>query len=1222
MKESRALALAFASLLVLPAVLVAHAAAADPGNEAILAFDHQVGYHLGATGDLMRLEASVVVAQAPGTQWEMRILDPQGAIRARDSFVGASFSANLSLQLHEGDLAGAWRGEVRRFDASASAWVVSGAVVTGVDFVPLPGTPSLFASAADNRVDLAWSSTENPPASYEVEMSEDADFTLVPPQFHLYDSPSTATEFVASFGTTYHVRVRVRDLYNGYGPWNATTVRTDPAVGTVGFDRGAYIVGPAGGDQLVARLRALGDADTIWRLQVKDSTGALRYEGTTTGSLAANLTGVVTLTAADPRGAWTAEVSSRKAATSWSLWNSSATTVADTVPPAPPSLVVSAHGQQVSATWLPQGGTGSLRYDAQLAADPSFTSPLVSLPATTQQTLAYAGAWATTYYVRVRTLDAYGAVGPWSTQQAATDAEPLPDLVIGPHSVWLYPETPYEGSTGSLRVLVENRGTLAANGAQVAATLNGAPAGSATVTIPAGGSQIVAIPLSFPARGAAQIVATADPANAIRELAETNNAGSLSLTVEKPPVNLVIAPADVVVSPAVPTALQPATVTVTVHNVGTEQSGPAQVQLLAGETVLLDASVNVAPGGSSTLSATWTPAVAGAITLLARADPTNAIRETTENDNVATRSVTVGSRPDLVLEQYALAPTGTTVGSRVDVTMRVRNGGDFATPATTVDLTSTSPTGQKTLVQTLQVPALQPGGFAPLAGAFTPTAAGTWSLDAAVDPADAIAETSEANNRACASATFTTAPLADVSVALGSVDALLHGKGARAQVTVTNGGTAPAQNVHLALRLKDPARPDLAGIDLGSQDIGLLAPGEGQQVSFAFTPQRVLGFPEAADLVVEASTTSPEASLADDSASTHVVVRAPDLVVTMPSQISILGIESPAQGIHRPPTYATIENIGNARAEAITLSFSQYTGTKTWTLGTDGLTPSGLAPGESVTLALPHVDADSPGFWPAVFQADVTRASAAASGPVADAEPALGVEPDLLRGDNSLQPIFVLPGLHVSVEPEAERYDQPAFPLGSEAYLVVDAFGANAASYLANAPSVTSAHGQSWSASPLQAGVNDVRGVLGDDLDPALAGLTAHRVFRLGIPTSSDFYRANCIGTTSQGCWDEPLAGWTRKVQGDVPGVGTGFAYDITVKATNAATGDAMTDHTQPVVIWEGVMFRLHTDTVVVQQDGRSGELPADVIAVKDGALCEPNDLWAVFSWLYRCKGT
>ena len=210
---------------------------------------------------------------------------------------------------------------------------------------------------------------------------------------------------------------------------------------------------------------------------------------------------------------------------------------------------------------------------------------------------------------------------------------------------------------------------------------------------------------------------------------------------------------DVTFSDPGPMETDEVTINATLHNGGSRDSGPLTASFFAtpsGGTPWYIGSAfvaNVSAGGTATVPLPWdTTGFTGAVPVRVVVDPYNRVSETSETNNQATTSLTIKTRPDLHVTAITLSDDEPVVGQAVTVTLPLRNDGQTAAGAFTVDLYDGNPASGGTLVQTLNVPALAGGATSNLLATWTPGATGEHRLFAEVDPGRAIKEYDEGNN--------------------------------------------------------------------------------------------------------------------------------------------------------------------------------------------------------------------------------------------------------------------------------------------------------------------------------------------------------------------------------------------------------------------------------------------------------------------------------------------
>jgi large repetitive protein len=229
-----------------------------------------------------------------------------------------------------------------------------------------------------------------------------------------------------------------------------------------------------------------------------------------------------------------------------------------------------------------------------------------------------------------------------------------PDLKIGPENIALPAGPSYEGIPIPVTASVSNIGGLAASNVMVR-LYNGNPASGgfqvgADQVVPminAGGSSVVTFSYDTLGKAGTNVLyVVVDPSNAIAESSKANNSASLMLVVQQAVLpDLSVSAADIQLSPAAPREGDPATVTATIHNLGTT-IGNIPVSFYLG---------NPAAGGTLIASRTIYPAMALGTTATVQAsmdttgwpgqqqvyvvlDPQNAITESRKDNNSASQS--------------------------------------------------------------------------------------------------------------------------------------------------------------------------------------------------------------------------------------------------------------------------------------------------------------------------------------------------------------------------------------------------------------------------------------------------------------------------------------------------------------------------------------------------------------------------------------------------------
>ena len=394
--------------------------------------------------------------------------------------------------------------------------------------------------------------------------------------------------------------------------------------------------------------------------------------------------------------------------------------------------------------------------------------------------------------------------------------------------------------------------------AVVALAPNASDTGSATLAIPAGTGT-----------GAYYLIAKADGDDALAETQELNNQFYRPLAIG----------ADLVIASLTVPGVGGAGLALAVSDTTTNQGGSAAAASTttyylsadsvfdAGDTVLGARPVPaLAAGGSHTGSvALVIPAATamGTYYVFARADSAEAVPETTESNNVTSRTVLVG--PDLTVIAFTAPATGGAGGS-LTVSDTTRNiGGGATPPSVTRYYLSTNALFD---AGDVAVGARNVASLAPNASDSGPatltipvdTASGAYFLIARSDGADAIVETQETNNGLVRGIVIGS----DLVLANFTVPSLA---GAGTSITVTDtvsnqGGSASVAST-VTYYLSANTLLDAADVAIGSRELPAIAGGASNSGSgsvalpaVAAGAYYIIARADSGDVVVETSETN------------------------------------------------------------------------------------------------------------------------------------------------------------------------------------------------------------------------------------------------------------------------------------------------------------------------------------------------------------------------------
>lgn len=233
---------------------------------------------------------------------------------------------------------------------------------------------------------------------------------------------------------------------------------------------------------------------------------------------------------------------------------------------------------------------------------------------------------------------------------------------------------------------------------------------------------------------------------------EVNLQGVAATPAAQPDVSL--SASDIAFSAVTPTEGDEVAVTATLRNLGSLASGPLTASFFAtlpsGQEWYIgsDFVPSIPPSSSSSAEIDWnTLGFNGAVPVRVVVDPYNRVAETNENNNQATKPLTILTRPDLKITAIDLDDGEPVVGQVVGVVLTVQNSGQTAAPASTLALYDGLPDSGGSLVcqPTLAVAA---GGTTTANCTWTPSTLGAHRLLALGDQGSVVNESDEGNNSA------------------------------------------------------------------------------------------------------------------------------------------------------------------------------------------------------------------------------------------------------------------------------------------------------------------------------------------------------------------------------------------------------------------------------------------------------------------------------------------
>ncbi len=213
-----------------------------------------------------------------------------------------------------------------------------------------------------------------------------------------------------------------------------------------------------------------------------------------------------------------------------------------------------------------------------------------------------------------------------------------------------------------------------------------------------------------------------------------------------------ISPMDIAFGALTPVEGDIVPVTATLQNTGTVTCGPLVASFFAtapgwGEWYIGSAFVPAIPAaGTAPAAIDWdTLGFAGAVPVRVVLDPYYRLAESNEGNNEASSSLTLLTRPDLLIHQVLLSDAEPVAGEAVTVTLVVSNTGQTAASDAVCALYDGNPDagGSQIAAQTITVPG---ASYQNLVFVWTPASPGLYRLFAGSDRENAVWEYDEGNN--------------------------------------------------------------------------------------------------------------------------------------------------------------------------------------------------------------------------------------------------------------------------------------------------------------------------------------------------------------------------------------------------------------------------------------------------------------------------------------------
>lgn len=506
---------------------------------------------------------------------------------------------------------------------------------------------------------------------------------------------------------------------------------------------------------------------------------------------------------------------------------------------------------------------------------------------------------------------AQGADGSWrgSAYQTAKAIGILrkasaPNLSIREGDILLSSPAPVDGEKVSVAVRLRNEGRVAVENAAVRLYdgdpgAGGQPVGPDQVLPRVEGLAVTEVRFLWDTIGRAgnrTLVAVVDPDGKIAEYNEQDNRTFLSVDVRPAPdqADILINAGEISVFPEridrLPSDLS---VTALVRNTGRTPVSGAVVALYdgdpgAGGLKLGETVINVSAQSSAVANFSTTLRRGGEIVYTLVADPSNAIPEFSEDNNVAVKRFATGATVDLSVagEDLTVSADPVSVGQDLTISVNIRNSGTLPAYSVPVRVTVTGAAGAAEIGN--RTVSVEAGSSKTNQLVWRVDQAGVLKIGVRVDPDNQTAELDETNNAAerLVTALGSTSPNLKVShrEITTSPDPAREWGALAITAIVRNNGFSTVDSASVAFHDGDPAS---GGVQIGeAQAVANLPAGGSQAVSVAW-PRVPDSKSRLIFVVVDSGNAVAEFDEEDNKAFKSLeILSVPDLAVT-PRQIAL-----------------------------------------------------------------------------------------------------------------------------------------------------------------------------------------------------------------------------------------------------------------------------------------------------------------------------------------------
>ena len=430
-------------------------------------------------------------------------------------------------------------------------------------------------------------------------------------------------------------------------------------------------------------------------------------------------------------------------------------------------------------------------------------------------------------------------------------SEEVIEIALTADDIQFEPQLPEMGEEVVIQCSVRNQGTVHLKDVKVRIYEGNPDAGGSLLypefTLPvleAGGSGQITIHHDTADWGGDHLIYfTADPENVIYEGDENNNQASRLLTVSAPAYpDLVVSAEGITIDPSNPLTGDTITMGCTVENKGSQPAALVEVEFYCGHpdnSLLLgvDTIENLQAGSSDTAEATWdTTDLAGLRIIYVIVDPSNAIPEANELNNLVEKEINIGA-PDLEVtyEDITFIPEIPMEGESAQVNCEIHNVGVQSAQNVSINFYEGNPDEGGQLIGNSAIAEIAAGGQETATANWqVPTTEGAYRVYVTVDSQDTVLEENESNNIARRTVFISTQT--DLLISLSDVSIYPLHPTLDDMVTVTalvwNKGGTDAYGIEVAFFDGDP---DSGGVMIGDiHTISRLYGGSSEVVEKSF----------------------------------------------------------------------------------------------------------------------------------------------------------------------------------------------------------------------------------------------------------------------------------------------------------------------------------------------------------------------------------------------------